>query len=113
MRCLLHDLSQIKFGPYLSSVDPEHWLRNKSRLMLRWGCAELLLRFSFVPQPRLGARYVVSEMFFKRDYARCMGAWALMVTLGVSSAPFIFGFVVQRVGYRWIYWTLAIVWQPF
>jgi hypothetical protein len=38
-----------------------------------------------------------------------MGGWTLMVTLGVPAAPFIFGFVALRVGYRWIYYTLAIV----
>lgn len=37
-----------------------------------------------------------------------MGVWTLMVTIGVPIAPFIFGFVVLRVGYRWIYWILAI-----
>jgi MFS family permease len=52
---------------------------------------------------------VVAESFFKRDRGRCMGVWALMVTLGVPGAPFIFGFVALRVGYRWIYWILAIV----
>jgi hypothetical protein len=32
-----------------------------------------------------------------------------MVTLGVPIAPFIFGFVANDVGYRWIYWILAMV----
>ncbi len=31
-----------------------------------------------------------------------------MVTLGVPVAPFLFGFVALRVGYRWIYYILAI-----
>lgn len=51
---------------------------------------------------------VVKETFFKKDRARYMGVWTLMVTLGVPAAPFIFGFVAQRVSYRWIYWVLAI-----
>jgi hypothetical protein len=42
---------------------------------------------------------VMCEMFFKRDYARYMGVWTLMVTLDVPLAPFIFGFVATRVGY--------------
>ncbi|KAJ5230768.1 hypothetical protein N7489_011476 [Penicillium chrysogenum] len=50
---------------------------------------------------------VVTETFFKHERARYMGVWTLMVTLGVPVGPFIFGFVTQRVGYRWIYWILA------
>ncbi|OKL58282.1 hypothetical protein UA08_06752 [Talaromyces atroroseus] len=52
---------------------------------------------------------VVMETFFKRQRARYMGIWTVMVTLGVPMGPFIFGFVAQRVGYRWIYWVLAII----
>lgn len=36
------------------------------------------------------------------------GIWTLLVTLGVPAAPFIFGFVAQRISYRWIYKILAI-----
>lgn len=32
-----------------------------------------------------------------------------MVTLGVPMGSFIFGFVSYHIGYRWIYWILAIV----
>ncbi|KAF4554307.1 Efflux pump-like protein 10 [Elsinoe fawcettii] len=52
---------------------------------------------------------VVQETFFEKERARYMGWWTLMVTLGVPIAPFIFGFVAQRVEYRWIYWILAIM----
>jgi MFS family permease len=52
---------------------------------------------------------VVTETFFRHERARYMGIWTVMVTLGVPVGPFIFGFVAQRVGYRWIYWILAIV----
>ena len=38
-----------------------------------------------------------------------MGVWATMVTLGIPVAPLIFGPAVIRVGYRWIYWSLAMV----
>lgn len=38
-----------------------------------------------------------------------MGVWTVMITLGVPVSPLIFGFVAQRVGYRWIYWILAII----
>ena len=48
-------------------------------------------------------------VFFKHQRGRYLGVWTMFVTLGVPVAPFIFGFVAVRVGYRWIYWTLAIV----
>ncbi|KAI1428148.1 major facilitator superfamily domain-containing protein, partial [Xylaria sp. FL1777] len=51
---------------------------------------------------------MVQEMFFKHQRGRYIGIWTVFVTLGVPVAPFIFGFVALRVGYRWIYWTLAI-----
>jgi len=64
--------------------------------------------FFISPAAALGSA-TVSETFFKRERARYMGIWTVMVTLGVPSAPFIFGFVAFRVGYRWIYWILACV----
>lgn len=76
------------------------------------GLCRAITAFFICPAAAIGSA-VVSETFFKRDYARCMGVWTLMVTLGVPTAPFIFGFVVERVGYRWIYWTLAIVYPSF
>lgn len=52
---------------------------------------------------------VVVESFFKKDRARYMRIWTLMVTLGVPVSSFVFGFVANDVGYRWIYWILAIM----
>lgn len=72
------------------------------------GLCRAITAFFICPAAAIGSG-VVREMFFSRDCARYIGVWALMVTLGVPSAPFIFGFAVMRVGYRWIYWTLAIV----
>ncbi|KAK1141067.1 hypothetical protein N8T08_009640 [Aspergillus melleus] len=66
-----------------------------------------LVAFFVSPAMALGSA-VVTETFFKRERARYMGIWTVMVTLGVPVGPFIFGFVAQRVGYRWIYWVLAI-----
>ncbi|PYI01590.1 MFS general substrate transporter [Aspergillus sclerotiicarbonarius CBS 121057] len=63
--------------------------------------------FFISPAIALGSA-VVAETFFKKDRARCMGVWTLMTTMGVPVAPFIFGFVALRVGYRWTYWILAI-----
>lgn len=67
-----------------------------------------LVAFFISPAGSLGSA-VVTECFFKRDRARYMGVWTLLITLGVPVSPFIFGFVAQRVNYRWIYWILAIV----
>lgn len=67
-----------------------------------------LTAFFISPAIAIGSG-VVTEMFFKRDRGLYMGIWTTMVTLGVPIAPFLFGFVALRVGYRWIYYVLAIV----
>lgn len=67
-----------------------------------------LVSFFISPAMAIGSG-VVTETFFRHERARYMGIWTVMVTLGVPIGPFIFGFVAQRVGYRWIYWVLAIV----
>lgn len=67
-----------------------------------------LVAFFISPAMAIGSG-VVTETFFRHERARYMGIWTVMVTLGVPVGPFIFGFVAQRVGYRWIYWILAIV----
>ncbi|KNG90364.1 MFS multidrug transporter, partial [Aspergillus nomiae NRRL 13137] len=66
-----------------------------------------LVSFFICPAMAIGSA-VVAETFFRRERARYMGIWTVMVTLGVPVGPLIFGFVAQRVGYRWIYWVLAI-----
>ncbi|KAL1888584.1 hypothetical protein Sste5346_009453 [Sporothrix stenoceras] len=60
------------------------------------------------PAASLGSG-VVTETFFKRERARYMGIWTIMLSLGVPLAPLLFGFVAVRIGYRWIYWILAMV----
>ncbi|KAJ7763596.1 major facilitator superfamily domain-containing protein [Mycena maculata] len=64
--------------------------------------------FFISPAAAIGTA-AVSETFFKRERATYMGIWTIMVTCGVPIAPFIFGFVAERVSYRWIYWVLAMV----
>ncbi|KAJ5160758.1 uncharacterized protein N7482_007762 [Penicillium canariense] len=71
------------------------------------GLCRAITAFFISPAAALGSA-VVAETFFKKDRARCMGYWTLMVTIGVPIAPFLFGFMVMRTGYRWIYWVLAI-----
>lgn len=72
------------------------------------GLCRAITAFFISPAASLGSA-VVSETFFRQERARYMGIWTAMVTIGVPLAPLIFGFVALRVGYRWIYWTLAIV----
>lgn len=67
-----------------------------------------LAAFFISPASAIGTGVVV-ETFFKKQRGKYVGVWTLLVTLGVPVGPFIFGFVAQRVGYRWIYWILAIV----
>lgn len=67
-----------------------------------------LAAFFISPASAIGSA-VVMETTFKKDRAKYMGVWTLMVTLGVPSGPFIFGFVAYRAGYRWSYWVLAMV----
>ncbi|KAF7554523.1 hypothetical protein G7Z17_g2855 [Cylindrodendrum hubeiense] len=71
------------------------------------GFCRALTAFFISPAASIGSA-VVSETFFSHERGRYIGIWTAMVTLGVPVAPFIFGFVAMRVGYRWIYWTLAI-----
>ncbi|OJJ78810.1 uncharacterized protein ASPGLDRAFT_78014 [Aspergillus glaucus CBS 516.65] len=72
------------------------------------GLCRAITAFFISPAAAIGSA-VVAESFFLRDRARCMGVWTLMVTLGVPTAPFIFGFAAMRIGYRWIYWVLVMV----
>jgi MFS family permease len=67
-----------------------------------------IVMFFLCPPASVGSG-VVTETFFRKDRARYIGIWTLMVTLGVPISPFIMGFVANNIGYRWIYWILAIV----
>lgn len=67
-----------------------------------------IVAFFISPAAAIGSG-IVTETFFKKERGRYMGVWTLMVTLGIPVGAFIFGFVANRVGYRWIYWVLAIV----
>lgn len=68
----------------------------------------IVVAFFIAPASALGSA-VVTETFLKRDRARYIGIWMVMVTLGVPVGPLIFGFVTFRVGFRWIFYVLAIV----
>ncbi|KAB8259801.1 major facilitator superfamily domain-containing protein [Aspergillus pseudonomiae] len=66
-----------------------------------------LAAFFISPAAAIGSAVVV-ETFFKKERARYLGIWTLMVTLGVPGGALIFGFVANRAGYRWIFWVTAI-----
>jgi MFS family permease len=68
----------------------------------------VIVAFFISPPASLGS-VVVAECFFKHERARYMGIWTLLVTIGGFLAPLLFGFVTQRIGFRWVYWILAIV----
>lgn len=67
-----------------------------------------LVAFFISPAAAIGSA-AVTETFFKKERGRYMGIWTVMVTLDVPIGPLIFGFVTYHVGYRWIYWILAMV----
>ncbi|KAF2403454.1 MFS general substrate transporter [Trichodelitschia bisporula] len=52
---------------------------------------------------------VVTECFFRKSRGRYIGIWTLMVTLGIPVAPLIFGPVAYHIGWRWIFWILAVM----
>lgn len=80
----------------------------KSNSYASLAACRALVAFFISPASAIGSA-VVMETTFKKDRARYMGIWTLMVTLGVPIGPLIFGFVTQRAGYGWIYWILAMV----
>jgi MFS family permease len=67
------------------------------------------LQAFFISPPNAIGSAVVVETFFRRERARYMGVWTVMITIGIPLAPLIFGFVTTHAGYRWIYWILAII----
>lgn len=80
----------------------------KSPSYATMGLCRAITAFFISPAGAIGPAVVV-ESFFKKQRARYMGIWTLMVTLGVPVSSFVFGFVANDVGYRWIYYILAIV----
>lgn len=68
----------------------------------------VLVAFFVSPASALGGA-VVAETFFKKNRARYVGIWMVMVTLGVPMGPLVFGSVVHHADFRWIFWTLSII----
>jgi MFS family permease len=67
------------------------------------------LQSFFISPPNAIGSAVVVETFFKKERARYMGVWTVMITIGIPLAPLICGFVTYYEGYRWIFWLLAII----
>ena len=84
----------------------------KSHNYAAMAACRAIVAFFISPPGSIGSG-IVTETFFKKERARYMGVWTLLITLGVPLGSFIFGFVANDVGYRWIYWILAIVSRLF
>ncbi|KAJ4397821.1 hypothetical protein N0V93_002058 [Gnomoniopsis smithogilvyi] len=67
-----------------------------------------VVAFFISPASAIGSA-VVAETFLKKDRAKYIGIWMVMVTLGVPIGPLIFGFVTFRTNWRFIFWILAII----
>ncbi|OQV02392.1 hypothetical protein CLAIMM_07597 [Cladophialophora immunda] len=80
----------------------------KSSTYATMGLCRAITAWFISPAAAIGSA-VVAETFFKKQRARYIGVWTIMVTMGVPSAPFIMGFVAERLSYRWIYWILCII----
>ncbi|KAL4867420.1 hypothetical protein BDV12DRAFT_209891 [Aspergillus spectabilis] len=76
----------------------------KSPTYASMAACRALTAFFISPAAAIGSA-VVTETFFRKERGRYMGIWTLMVTLGVPVGPLIFGFVTNRAGYRWIFYT--------
>ncbi|PKY07769.1 MFS general substrate transporter [Aspergillus campestris IBT 28561] len=63
----------------------------------------------FISAPIALGPPVVVEMYPEHERGYKLGIWTVLVTLGPPVGPFIMGFVAQRVGWEWVYWTFAIV----
>lgn len=68
----------------------------------------VVVAFFISPASAIGSA-VVAETFLKKDRARYIGIWMVMVTLGVPIGPLIFGVVTYEAGFRLIFWILAII----
>lgn len=51
---------------------------------------------------------VVSDLFSVEQRGRAMALWSLGPLVGPVAGPIIGGFVGQRLGWRWVFWVLAI-----
>ncbi|KAG8867773.1 hypothetical protein FRB98_003967, partial [Tulasnella sp. 332] len=61
-----------------------------------------------ISPPQAIASSTIGEMFYEHEEGSKMGIWMLFVTLGPPVAPLIFGFVVQRTSWHWIFWSMSI-----
>lgn len=65
---------------------------------------------AFLISPPIGnGSGVVNELCQPEKRAQKLGWWTLMTTIGTPFGPFLMGFVIERVGWQWIFWVYAIV----
>jgi MFS family permease len=50
---------------------------------------------------------VVAETYFAHRRPQKMGIWTLAITLEPPMGPFVVGFVIQNLDWRWMYWIMA------
>lgn len=51
----------------------------------------------------------VAAMYFGKDRGAMNGVWSMILIMGSPMGPFLMGFVVQHIGFKWIYWIYAVV----
>ncbi|KIM97287.1 hypothetical protein OIDMADRAFT_130692 [Oidiodendron maius Zn] len=69
----------------------------------------ILAAFFISPGIAMG-QAVVAETFFAHQRAQKMvNLHSLAITLGPPMGPFAAGFIVQHLGWRWVYWIMAIL----
>ncbi|KAF9066697.1 MFS multidrug transporter [Rhodocollybia butyracea] len=69
-----------------------------------------ILTAIFICPPQSIGASTVSEVFFVHEKAQKMGIWALLVSVGPSSAALVMGPLVYHTGkWQWTFWLLAIM----
>lgn len=51
---------------------------------------------------------VVTDLYFRHERGQKMGMWALMTTIGTPVGPFLYGFLLMRAPYQWMFAIFAI-----
>lgn len=70
--------------------------------------ATRILNTVFLCPPIAMGAGVVTDIFFRHERATRIGFWNLLTTLGAPFGPFLFGFIVKRAPWQWIFGIFAI-----
>lgn len=71
--------------------------------------ATRILNTVFICPPIAMGAGVVTDIFFRHERATRIGFWNLLTTLGAPFGPFLFGFIVKRAPWQWIFGIFAII----